>query len=634
VHRLRSAQDGASRFATPADVMPSAHKRWADVIALMVVLCLSVPLFVQLGGRDLENDEAIYAYAVNRIVETGDWLTPRAIPYDGPFLEKPPLKFWMTAAPIALGLLRPDEFGMRVVDACLGALAFVYVFLLGRWLSDVVGGVAAVLVLCTFEPLVFDHGLRSNNMEALLLLCYSGGVYHVARWIDAGGTGSVAWHRWPAALYFTLGFLAKFVAILFLPLVGLAALLARRDRWKAARSTWHAWLGPAALVLALSAPWFVYQTLATGRGVWVVMFGQHVYARFTGALDVHHLQPWHHYILTLWRHLQAAGSGWIAIAGGVALAIAACRRDGWLARVFLFWGIVPVALLSLGSSKLFHYIYPFLPPVALGAGYAASLAFNAAADLLAAGAAPFRRRLPAPLDSPRPAVRAAARGLIVVAGVAALVGLITAMRGGITWEIADATVFRSSSVVRPFLIAAPLLFVAGKVRWAARSLAVPILVMLLPVAIYPKRLERAAVVDRPLRAARDCMIDVRRSTAGAGDTVYNAVPALTYHSYNYYFHAFEPWVRVERADAADVHRRLTVPGHQTPVLISEVDYLGIALAVTDEETASGSGAPLVGFSADAGIIVLLPGPYARCAARAAAAGGRPVGFAAPRGPAR
>jgi 4-amino-4-deoxy-L-arabinose transferase-like glycosyltransferase len=608
-------------------------KRGGDAVALaLVILCFCAPLFIELGGRDLGNDEAIYSYAVDRIVETGDWLTPRAIPYDGPFLEKPPLKFWMVAAPIALGLLPPDEFSLRVVDACLGALAFLYVFLLGRWLSDSVGGVAAVLVLFTFEPLVFEHGLRSNNMEALLVLCYAGGVYHIARWMDAGGTGRAEWHRWPAALYFTLGFLGKFVAILFLPLIALAAVLARRDGWHTIRSTWRAWLGPAGLVVVLSAPWFVYQALTTGRHVWAVMFGQHVYRRFTGALDVHHLQPWHHYVLTLWLQLQAAGSGWIAIAGGAALVVAGSRRDGWLARVFLCWAIVPVVLMSLASSKLFHYIYPFLPPVALGAGYAASLAFNAAADLLTAVAAPVRRRLPAPFDSPRVAVRTAAWALIVVAGLAALTGLITAMRGGLSWDIADATVFRNRSVIRPFLIAAPLLYAAGKVRWAARSLALSILVVLLPVAAYPKRLEQAAIIDRPLRAARDCITDVRRST-GEGATVYNAAPALTHHSYNYYFRDFEPWVRVDRPNPAELHRRLMVPGHQTPVLISDADY-GVALAITEEETASGSGTPLVGFSADAGVIVLLPGPYAACAPRAAAAGAKPVGFAVGWGTAR
>jgi 4-amino-4-deoxy-L-arabinose transferase-like glycosyltransferase len=609
-------------------------KQWGDAVALTLVIgCFCAPLFLELGGRDLRNDEAIYAYAIERIVETGDWLTPRAIPFDGPFLEKPPLKFWMVAAPIALGLLPPDEFGLRLVDACLATLAFLYVFLLGRWLADAVGGVAAVLVLFAFEPLVFEHGLRSNNMEALLVLCYAGGVYHAARWIDGGGGGPAARHRWPVAVYFAAGFLAKFVAILFLPIIVLAALLMRRDGWHTIRSTWRAWLGPAALVVGLSAPWFVYQALATGRHVWAVMFGQHIYTRFTGALDVQHLQPWHYYAVTLWLQLQEAGSGWIAIGGGAALVIAASRRDGWLARLFLCWTIVPVALMSLGSSKLFHYAYPFLAPIALGAGYGASLAFNAAADLLVAVIAPVRQRLPAPLDSPHPAVRAAGWALTVAAGLAALTGLITAMLGGLSWEIADATVFRNNSVIRPFLIAAAFLYAAGQVRWAARSLAAIILVALLPVAAYSKRLEQAAVINRPLRAARDCITGVRRP-AGEEAGLYNAAPALTYHAYSYYFRDLEPWLRVERPDPAELQRRLTLPGHQTPVLISDADYRDLALAITEDEIAADAGAPLVGFSADAGLVVLLPGPYAVCAHRAAAAGGKPVGFAAGWGTAR
>src|SRR5688572_26197496 len=103
------------------------------LIAVLGFFCL--PLFFGLRGFDLENDEAIYSYSVDRILESGDWLTPRAIPYDDVFLEKPPLKFWLTAGAIRAGLVPHDEFGLRFVDAALGALAFVYVFLLGRHLA-------------------------------------------------------------------------------------------------------------------------------------------------------------------------------------------------------------------------------------------------------------------------------------------------------------------------------------------------------------------------------------------------------------------------------------------------------------------------------------------------------------------
>ena len=62
---------------------------------VLVVALFCVPLFIGLDGWDLRNDEAIYSYAVDRILQTGEWLTPRSIQVDGPFLEKPPLKLWL-----------------------------------------------------------------------------------------------------------------------------------------------------------------------------------------------------------------------------------------------------------------------------------------------------------------------------------------------------------------------------------------------------------------------------------------------------------------------------------------------------------------------------------------------------------
>ena len=72
----------------------------------LVLILFCLPLFVRLGQTDLENDEAIYSFAVDRILETGEWLTPKASPSeDAAFLEKPPLKMWIVAAGIRSGLL-------------------------------------------------------------------------------------------------------------------------------------------------------------------------------------------------------------------------------------------------------------------------------------------------------------------------------------------------------------------------------------------------------------------------------------------------------------------------------------------------------------------------------------------------
>ena len=178
------------------------------------------------------------------MVASGDWLVPRMIATaDGPFLEKPPLKFWMVAFPIRAGWLPADEFGLRFWDALFGAASFVYVFLIGAWLLNPLCGFISVLLLFAHAPLLFSHGLRSNTMDSALVLAYCGGIYHYLRWIapfvvrtferssegerttnDKSGFSRTL-HVFAVALYFVLGFMTKFVAALFLPaILGLTAL--------------------------------------------------------------------------------------------------------------------------------------------------------------------------------------------------------------------------------------------------------------------------------------------------------------------------------------------------------------------------------------------------------------------------
>src|SRR5690349_17648686 len=96
---------------------------------LLLAAGVAVPLLTGLREPELRSDEAIYSYSVERILETGDWLTPRYIPTDGPFLEKPPLKMWIVAAAMRAGLLPRDEAGLRFFDGLFGAISFLYIFL-------------------------------------------------------------------------------------------------------------------------------------------------------------------------------------------------------------------------------------------------------------------------------------------------------------------------------------------------------------------------------------------------------------------------------------------------------------------------------------------------------------------------
>ena len=93
------------------------------------------------------------------------------------------------------------------------------------------------------------------------------------------------------ALYFVLGFMTKFVAALFLPVIlGLTALVVPEHRSALARG-WRTWALAAVIAIVLIAPWFVFATVRFGGAFWQTILGMHVYQRFTSSLDPGHLHP-------------------------------------------------------------------------------------------------------------------------------------------------------------------------------------------------------------------------------------------------------------------------------------------------------------------------------------------------------
>ena len=79
-----------------------------------------------------------------------------------------------------------------------------------------------------------------------------------------------------AGLFFVLGFMTKFVAALFLPFtLGPGGARVPRVRRRLVED-WRAWLGVAAVVFLLCAPWFIYAQVRFGSQLWETILGEHV----------------------------------------------------------------------------------------------------------------------------------------------------------------------------------------------------------------------------------------------------------------------------------------------------------------------------------------------------------------------
>jgi hypothetical protein len=599
---------------------------WLWLVVVGLLFCL--PLFVGLGRTDLQNDEAIYSFAADVMVASGDWLTPRSSPNEqAPFLEKPPLKFWIVAGPIRLGLLPDNEFGLRFWDAVFGGAAFLYLFAMGRRLGGPMAGIAAVLMLFVHRPLVFEHGLRSNNMEAALVLAYCGGMYHVARWRMSEHDWRGRAHVFALTLYFVLGFMTKFVAALFLPLVIAVALLAARDDRNRVARWWRTWLAAGGLAVVLIAPWFLYEYHRFGGMFLEDVFGAAVYTRLTSYLNPVHVQPWHFYFTTLWSELGASQTtGWAM--AGIILVLWRTIRTGWPDGVMLLlWFGLPLGVISLATSKLYHYAYPFLPPLALAAGYAAAVAWRMVMWLLVRLDGWVDRLLG---DAGRrvAGTPAARRTLGVVAVIGGMVTVATLALGDFKLALGGLVLLKVSTPFRPLVFAVLALLLARRAGLARVAVVSLVVATALPIAAYRGEVTLLSVERHRLRSIRDCLRRVVDASAAPGDRAPVYVDgANVSHPAAFYLRTLGKWTLEDPSDV-DVFSSLYVKPR--PVLLGPARYHAFDRWLTDRK-ATGIGQDdidagalaAVGRLADLPVVplvdelLILPGPYGACALEAA-----------------
>lgn len=571
--------------------------------AVLVLAVFCVPLFVDLGREELRGDEPIYAFAVDLILETGDWLTPRSIPYENaPFLEKPPLKFWIVAASMRAGLLPHDDFGQRFWDAAFGAFTFLYVFAIGLRLAGPFCGLAAVFVLFVHQPLLFEHGLRSQNMEAALVLSYCGAMFHALAWSSSDSRTARRMHPFAVGGYFVLGFMVKFVAAIFLPFV-LFLMPLLFPAWRARfRRDWRTWAAVSLVVLLTIAPWFIYQSFENANEFWDVILGVHVYERMTGFLDPAHLHPWHYYFSTIRFEFGRDHTLAPVICGLLTLIVVTTRRRWDAGMLVLLWLIVPLVAISFGSSKLYHYAYPFLPPLALSAGYLPGMIVRRD-SMLSRTLEQWGSSLSARVSvAQAPWVRTATSTLAVIAFVVAVATLVY---GRFSFGLGDVVLFRNSSVARPLLVGLALLIVSSH-GWLAGRLVLPLVVLvLLPLDSYRDVLRRLDDGKAPTRSLAQCLQDLTPADQQRG--VYVQAEDLGQWKFVYYFRRIGVQQPSERPFEA-LTPKLFVPEQQQPVIVSDDDYSYLRRLFATEA----SFVDIASVRLDSGLMLLLPGRYASC----------------------
>lgn len=347
-------------FPQSADPSASGPGLWsagrqAAATLLLAAACILL-LMTNLSYPLIEPDETRYAQIPLTMLETGDWVTPRL---DGePYLDKPPLLYWLTA--MSYAVLGTHEAAARMPCSLSALLTILAVFLLGQRL---VGSRAAwcgalALMLCGGFVLCGRFILMDGPLTLFTTL-----VFLCAALAVRGPRLARGWWL-AAAVACGLGVLTKGPVA---PVLCLPPLLATRwlNRTSAPifRRDWLLFLLP---VLLINIPWFIAISQAHSE-FGTYFFWKHHVLRFVKAFD--HQQPW-------WFYLPMLVGGMFPVSLlfpllGMFLFSRrgeerACRSEslGYLvmsaAWVCLFF--------SLSSCKLPTYILPALPLWSLALG--------------------------------------------------------------------------------------------------------------------------------------------------------------------------------------------------------------------------------------------------------------------------
>jgi hypothetical protein len=463
-------------------------------------------------------------------------------------------------------------------------------------------GAFAVLVLFTHQPLIFEHGFRSNNMEAAVVLAYCGGGYHFLRWLQTGAEerGSRR-HIAVFTAFLFLAFMTKFVAAVFLPIVcGLVALIYRDGR-SALRRDWRRWMVAALGFILLTAPWFIYHAFQHFDDLWATMFRDHVVTRFTAYVDPNHLQPWHFYFSEMTEEFTESMALWWVLSGLVLLVIDAVRTRRMSIGLVLVWAFVPPVLISLGSSKVYHYLYPFLPPFALAAGYAAwwlHQALSRVAHAIASHGGEPRLRFPR--------VVRLSGGVILL--LALVVAAFTLVQGPFRWELGGAVVFRNHAIGRPVIIAAlGLLLAGGGARWLGAALTMVVIGAWLPTPLltYTATAQQLTVEKRPIGALAECIRSVHRGQQRRGETVQGVYAPVSHEAFLHPYFFYLRGAGWHRDVNDDVLREALFDTERARAVAIDPSRYRDFLARHPERTEP-AAVPLES------IVVALPGPFERC----------------------
>ncbi len=340
-------------------------RKWSLSYRALLLLAL-LPLFsLGLSNHGLWTaDEPREAEIGREMALTSHWAVPTL--NQKPFLEKPPLYYWVLAAVFkAFGKASDDV--ARIPSALFGLGGGIAIFFLARRLyGSRVGFLAAFILATSVEYFRVAHWVLIDST----LTCF---VFLAMTFFILGYLSERPGQRF---LFYTLSYLSSGLAFLCKGLIGLAlpglGILAFLIFDRNLKAIWHMrlWMG-ALLVIGLALLWLLALWHQGGTEYMRIYFIENHLQRFLpgtysgGSYSGHH-KPFYYYLI----QFPMSFMPWSLLLAPVVYRTIQRRKDLTIpserGELFMIcWFMSGFLLLSIASTKRGLYLLPLFAPVAI-----------------------------------------------------------------------------------------------------------------------------------------------------------------------------------------------------------------------------------------------------------------------------
>ena len=317
---------------------------WHKPLLLIFLLTTYYILNINLGRDALFDwDEGIYAQLGSELIKSGNWFI-NTWNYSSWF-EKPPGISWISA--IGQLIAGHTSYGSRLLMPAISTLTLYMIYLLGKKLKNHRVGLMAAGFLLGFN--LFLGRTRAVNTDMPLLLGIITTLYLII-------TNQSAWK-----IAFVVAFSIWFKGLAgLLPIIISLPLFLTKNKQYFLSTTYY--------ILLTIIPWHLYAYLHYGREFLSPYFFEQVMTRVTSPIEFHLESRWF-YIQYLYDNL---GLGMIIVflLAIIYFAYTFYQKKKWQTHhILIWWFIIPIVIFTIAKTRLFWYILPVYPAIALTLAY-------------------------------------------------------------------------------------------------------------------------------------------------------------------------------------------------------------------------------------------------------------------------